>query len=131
MRQDGIYNCQLCLFLLVICSIMGNRSSLRASLPAEVEETARHIGANIRLARRRRRISEEAFASQMLVTRPTLQRLERGDATVSAGAVYAALWALGLLKNLDHVADPASDELGLQEQLRRAGGKRQIRDVDF
>lgn len=110
---------------------MGNRSNLRASLPAEVEETARRLGANIRLARKRRRVSEEAFASQMLVTRPTLQRLERGDATVSAGAVYTALWALGLLHHLDEVADPAVDDVGLQEELRRAGRKQKIRDVDF
>ena len=42
----------------------------------------------------------------------TLQRVERGDAGVGAGVYASVLHALGLLGDLDVVADPLRDEVG-------------------
>jgi hypothetical protein len=52
-------------------------------------------------------VAERAFTS-----RSTLQRVEAGDAGVGIGIYAAVLQALGLLENLNRIADIASDPVG-------------------
>ena len=58
------------------------------------------LGENIRLARLRRRISQEQLAERAGISRPTLYSLEKGEGTVSLGAVASVLFCLGLEKDL-------------------------------
>lgn len=50
---------------------------------------------------------------------PTLQRIERGDASVSVGIYAAVLHALGLLEGLGQLADPSRDVTGLAMAAER------------
>ena len=68
----------------------------------------------LRLARLRRRISTVQMAERMAVSRDTLNRLEKGDATIALGTYLRALRVLGLDRDLDLVAK--DDELGRKLQ---------------
>jgi transcriptional regulator with XRE-family HTH domain len=78
-----------------------------------VRRTLRKLGQDIRDARRRRRLPAEIVAQRAFTSRPTLQRIERGDHGVSIGIYAAVLQALGLLDGLGRIAEPASDQAGL------------------
>src|ERR1700681_3987506 len=71
------------------------------------------LGADIRDARRRRRLPSGVVAERAFTSRPTLQRIEKGDHTVGIGIYAAVLQALGLLDGLGMLADASKDEAGL------------------
>jgi len=52
------------------------------------------------------------MAARVLVSRPTISRLERGDLSVSAAVLARTLEALSLEEDLDRLAE--HDELGQQ-----------------
>ncbi|MBN4056425.1 helix-turn-helix domain-containing protein [Rhodothermus sp. AH-315-K08] len=70
------------------------------------------LGADIRDARKRRRIKTAVMADRLQVSRPTLRRLEKGDPTVGMGAYATALYVLGLTERLADLADIANDPVG-------------------
>jgi transcriptional regulator with XRE-family HTH domain len=97
---------------------------------AAVRRSLRKLGQDIRDARRRRRLSAAVVAERAFTTRPSLQRVERGDPAASIGIYAAVLQALGLLEGLSQLADPSRDALGLslateslpqRVRLRRSG----------
>lgn len=71
---------------------------------------AEGLGDRIRIARLRRRLTVTEMAERMGVTRPTLNRLEKGDLSVGLGVLVRALGVLGLDEDLAKLA--ADDELG-------------------
>lgn len=97
-----------------IHSIMARRTPV--VLPA-VLRVLEELGENIRTARLRRKISAALLAERAGLSRPTLRRVERGDATVSMGAYASVLHSLGLVTDLAQVA--ADDQLG--RKLQDAG----------
>jgi transcriptional regulator with XRE-family HTH domain len=86
-------------------------------LPLPAQRALRKLGSDIRDARRRRRINTTVMADRIQVSRPTLARLERGDAAVGIGAYATALYILGLVDRLGELAALANDRLG-QELAR-------------
>jgi transcriptional regulator with XRE-family HTH domain len=72
--------------------------------PAELQLLA-SLGARLRAARERQRVSAVAASEAAGISRVTLHRIERGEPSVAMGAWAAATGALGL--SLDLV-DPAS-----------------------
>ena len=88
-------------------------------MPPAVGEIIVRIGERVRLARTRRGITQSEMAERMFVTRKTLSRLEKGEPGVSQGVLASALWVLGLDSELQALADPERDVVGLRrEQLR-------------
>jgi transcriptional regulator with XRE-family HTH domain len=79
-----------------------------------VRRALRKLGTDIRDARRRRGLTAEIIADRAFTTRPTLKKVEEGDAGVGIGIYAAVLNALGLMGGLADVADPSVDELGLR-----------------
>ena len=70
------------------------------------------LGSRIRLARVRRKLRQEDLAHQIGRARATVVAIEKGSPSTEIGAYVAALWALGLLQELDLVADPGLDRDG-------------------
>lgn len=85
------------------------------------------LGADIRDARRRRRLPTGIVASRAFTTRPTLQKVEEGDPGVSIGIYAAVLNALGLLAGLAAVAEPANDTVGLALAKERLPARVRLR----
>ena len=79
---------------------------------AAVRKTLSKLGADIRDARRRRRLPMAVVADRAFTSRSTLQRIEEGDSAVSVGIYAAVLQALGLLEGLGQVAEPSLDSVG-------------------
>ncbi|HPF24969.1 MAG: transcriptional regulator [Steroidobacteraceae bacterium] len=84
------------------------------TLPSNaVRRALRKLGADIKDARRRRKLTTTVVAERAFTTRKSLQRVEQGDFAVSSGIYASVLLALGMLERLADLADPATDELGL------------------
>lgn len=72
----------------------------------------RKLGADIRDARRRRKLPMAVVAERAFTSRSTLQRVEAGDTNVSIGIYAGVLQALGLLDGLSQLADIGNDRVG-------------------
>ena len=82
-------------------------------IPGPALAALRRLGADIRDARRRRRLPADTVAGRALVTRTTLRKVERGDPTVSLGIYATVLYVLGLHDRLGALADLGTDITGL------------------
>ena len=71
------------------------------------------LGANIKLARLKRRISVAGFAERVGVSESTILRLEKGDSGVGIGTLVMAWLALGGVGRISGILDPGSDDIGL------------------
>lgn len=88
--------------------------------PAALEQALLRLGHNIRTARLRRQWRLEDLAARMGVSRFTVADVEKGKPGTSAAAYLGALWALGLLDQVNPVADPDHDSLGKSLEAVRA-----------
>jgi transcriptional regulator with XRE-family HTH domain len=71
------------------------------------------LGADIRVARKRRRMTQQRLADGAGVTLPTIRRLELGDPGVSLATLAMVLVVLGEGRRLADLLDTGSDDLGL------------------
>lgn len=78
-----------------------------------VQRALKQLGADLRTLRLRRRLTMEVVAERARTSRPTLQRIERGDPGVGIGNYAGVMLALGVLPKLASLADPLADEIGL------------------
>lgn len=106
------------------------------AIPLHVSERIAQLGQRIRVGRIRRGWSVADLASKAGINRNTLTALELGKPGTSIGVCFTVLWALGLEKSLDSVADPDGDVHGkaLEAARRptRAGKPRKTsNDYDF
>ena len=98
---------------------MPKRSLSTNALPPPVRQSIAGLGENIGTARRRRRQTQAQLAARMMVSLPTLRRVEKGDPSVSIAIYYTALWAIGLLRHARGIAEPASDQSAQLLELER------------
>lgn len=81
-------------------------------LPLPVQRALRKLGKDLHEARKRRRLTTTVMADRVQVSRPTLQKMEQGDASVSIATYANALYVLGLVDRLAELADLSFDDLG-------------------
>lgn len=108
--------------------------AITAHPPAAVAAALQDLGRNIRTARLRRALTQTALAKRIGVSRFAVANMERGKPTTSVAAYLGALWALGLLDQMRHVADPANDAEGVALERARApkrARRRRVLDDDF
>jgi DNA-binding XRE family transcriptional regulator len=86
--------------------------SSRPALEDAPAQALVRLGSRIRLARIRRKLRQADLAQQIGRTRATVVAIEQGASTTEVGAYASALWALGLLRELELVADPGLDRDG-------------------
>lgn len=104
--------------------------------PLQAAERVAQLGQRIRLARIRRDWSVADLASKAGINRNTLTALELGRPGTAIGVCFTVLWALGLDKNLEAVADPDADlhgkALEASRRPKRAGKPRKAgNEYDF
>lgn len=84
-----------------------------ATKSLRVEKALKKLGADIRDARRRRRITVRLMAERLGVSRTTLSHIEQGSPNVGMGSYALALYVLGKIDALEMLIDRTNDPLGL------------------
>jgi transcriptional regulator with XRE-family HTH domain len=90
------------------------KSQTSPTTPLPVLRALRKLGADIRDARRRRRIPVSILAERASISRTTLNRIEKGDPNAALGNYATVLFALGMVERLADIADPRHDTVGLE-----------------
>jgi transcriptional regulator with XRE-family HTH domain len=99
------------------------------SIPSPVARALEKLGADLALARRRRRLTQASMAERLRVSEATVRRMERGDSGISLGTIAQALFVLGELDKITRLLDTASDDIGLSlmnEQLPQRVRKKRV-----
>ncbi len=89
-------------------------------MPPATVSALEKLGADLAVARLRRRESLKTWANRMGVTVPTLMRLEAGDPGVGIGILATALWLIGRETELVQLAAPEHDQGALDQDVRKA-----------
>ena len=82
-------------------------------VPMHVNVALKKLGADIKDGRRRRRIPMELMSERAGISRTTLTRIEKGEASVMMGAYANVLFVLGMIERLRELADIRFDETGM------------------
>ncbi len=96
------------------------RSKKNALLP-KFQKIMEQVGENIKLARKRRKLTTIEVAERAGIDRSTLYQVEKGNASVSMGAYFNVLRVLGLQDDFLKLA--ADDEFGRKLQDLELIGK--------
>ena len=106
--------------------IVMSKKSKAIFLPRKLQMNLEIMGEQIKLARKRRKLSLTAVAERAQCTQLTLMRVEKGVPTVSIGIYARVLYALGLDEDLLLIAQ--KDEAGnaiVNTQLMRKNEREQ------
>lgn len=99
---------------------MPKQSQALTELPSAVRALLRELGANLSIARKRRKESRRAWAGRIGVSEPTLARMEQGDPGVAFGTYATALWMIGRAQAIADLAAPQLDLGALEGEVRVA-----------
>ena len=89
-------------------------------LPPATAAAIEKLGADLAVARLRRKESLKSWAKRMGVSVPTLQRLEAGDPSVGIGIVATALWLIQRDGALGQIAAPEDDKGAIEMDVQAA-----------
>ena len=89
-------------------------------LPPATAAAIEKLGANLAVARLRRKESLKTWSKRMGVSVPTLQRLEAGDPSVGIGIIATALWLIQRDGELGNLAAPEHDRGAIEMDVREA-----------
>ena len=82
-------------------------------LPLSAVNALDKLGADIRDARKRRRITMTLLAERARITVDTLKQIEKGNPATSIGGYASVLFSLGMIDRLRDIADVRHDFVGL------------------
>ncbi len=109
-------------------------SKIAESPPHAVAQALTKLGRNIRTARLRRKLTQADLAEKIGISRYVMGDIERGKPTTAIAGYIGALWALGLLRQMEELADPDRDLEGKTLESARSpttAPKRKAYDDDF
>jgi hypothetical protein len=89
-------------------------------MPPATVAAIEKLGADLAVARLRRKESLKTWAQRLGVSVPTLQRLEAGDPGVGIGIVATALWLIQRDGALAQLAAPELDQGAIEMDIRQA-----------
>lgn len=96
-------------------------TSKKQTLLPRFQKILEKMGENIKLARKRRKLTTIQVAERAGIDRTTLYHIEKGNASVSLGAYFNVLRVLGLQDDFLKLA--ADDEFGRKLQDLKLIGK--------
>lgn len=99
---------------------MSKASFALSQMPPSTVAAFAQLGADLAVARLRRKESLKTWAKRMGVSIPTLLRLEAGEPSVSLGVFATALWLIGRDATLATLATPKEDRGALELDVRQA-----------
>lgn len=89
-------------------------------LPPATSAAIEQLGADLAVARLRRKESLKTWSKRIGISVPTLQRLEAGDPSVGIGIVATALWLIQRDGELRNLASPEHDRGAIEMHIREA-----------
>ena len=89
-------------------------------LPPATAGAIEKLGADLAVARLRRKESLRSWSQRLGVSVSTLQRLEAGDPAVGIGIVASALWLIQRDGELGNLAAPEHDRGAIEMDVREA-----------
>lgn len=99
---------------------MSKASDALKLLPNAASKALLTLGADLAIARQRRKESLKNWALRLGVSIPTLMRMEKGDPSVSVGIYATALWLVGRQQALAELANPKEDLGALEIEVKKA-----------
>lgn len=99
---------------------MSKASAALTQMPPSTLAALQQLGADLAVARLRRKESLKTWAKRIGVSVPTLLRLEAGEPGVSLGVLATALWLVGRDGALATLATPREDRGALELDVREA-----------
>jgi hypothetical protein len=99
---------------------MTKASPALTQLPPSTVAAMERLGADLAVARLRRKESLKTWAKRIGISVPTLLRLEAGEPGVSLGVLATALWLIGRDSELAALAAPETDRGALELDVREA-----------
>ena len=99
---------------------MTKASAALAKMPPSTLAALEQLGADLAVARLRRKESLKTWAKRIGVSVPTLLRLEAGEPSVSLGVLATALWLIGRDAALASLATPKEDRGALELDVCQA-----------
>jgi len=99
------------------------RNTLLAAPPYPVEKALKQLGANLRTARVRRRLTVAEVAQKIGAGVRAISEAEKGKPSASVAIYVALLWTFDLLSDFEMCADPSRDAEGLALALSREGAR--------
>ncbi len=108
---------------------MTKASAALTQIPPSTVAALEQLGADLAVARLRRKESLNTWAKRIGISVPTLLRLEAGEPSVSLGVLATALWLIGRDSTLATLATPKEDRGALELDVRQAEalGKARVR----
>lgn len=110
--------------------MMAKKSRVVPGLSTQAIELVKNVGENLKISRLRRGISQKLHAERMMVSLQTLQRIEKGDPTVSFAAYLACAERLNRLSELKDMLSLQNDVYGNLLESRRRMLQRKARNPD-
>lgn len=113
---------------------MAATNKLTAAPPYPVAQALTHLGANLRTARIRRKMTIADVANRLGTGPRAVMDAEKGKASTGIVVYASLLWLYDLLQPLEDLADPLKDKegLALQSATERMRARRAGRlDNDF
>lgn len=89
-------------------------------MPPVTVAALERLGADLAVARLRRKESLASWAGRLGVSIPTLMRVEAGEPGVGMGIYATALWLIGRSHALAELASPETDRGALELDVRKA-----------
>lgn len=92
---------------------MSRPLQLSTTAPTRVRALARDLGQRLKVARKRRRITQKELSVRSGVAYVTVQAVEGGRIQTAIGAYIAMAWVLGLDKQLEQlfISDPEGEAM--------------------
>jgi hypothetical protein len=108
--------------------VMNKASPVLNQMPPSTLAALSQLGADLAVARLRRKESLKTWSKRLGVSVPTLLRLEAGEPNVSLGVLATALWLIGRDAALGALATPREDRGALELEVRQAEmlGKKRV-----
>ena len=105
------------------------RSTVQDLLPTHVRRSLVKFGADLSLARRKRRLTVSMMVERLGISRATYARIEKGDPSVALGAYAQALFVLGFGAILGDLIDQRTDDQGLLLDAERVPKRVRIKPM--
>jgi transcriptional regulator with XRE-family HTH domain len=93
---------------------MPQRNQLFQTPPYAIENSLKLLGQNLRIARKRRRLSIALVAEKIGTGVRAVSDAEKGKSSTAVSIYMALMWVYDFLGNMKDVADPLKDSEGLR-----------------